>query len=218
MTWARIRASPLATPERLPWYAIAVCTVVFLALVVASAVDYGGVTMAHVNSSLFVAYQVRLSGTVPNGSLADGGSVTLWMNLSVDNPSPRLLRFDSVSYKVWVQDPVSTSAWFLVLLSSFQASEKPIPPWSNTTLSLNQTLTRATDAGRFAYLQGIQWATVKSAGTAAGLAWTAFVLLSLPIDGVPPAAVTAASYQFNVNRVILSWGTDIGIGVNPFGA
>lgn len=217
MTWGRIRASKLATPERIPWYAIAVCSVVFLGLLVGSAVDYTGVTMAHVNTSLFVDYQVRLRGTDAQGVLTDNGSITAWLNLSVDNPSPRLLSFLSVSYKVWAQDPAAPANFYLTLFSTKDVPPTPVPPWSNTTLGVNQTLTRASDPARFGAVQTLQRDLVNRTGTAAGLAWFAYVLLSLPIQGVPPAAVTAATYQFNVNRVILSWGTDYGIGVNPFG-
>ncbi len=218
MTWARIRASRLAAPERLPWYAIAVCAVVFLGLVVASAVNYSGVTMAHVNTSLYVTSRVTLTGTNATGVLTDSGSVTVLLNLSVDNPSPRTLLFDSVSYKVWIEDPFVAAMYYLVFLSSLQASDKPIPPWSNTSLALSATLTRASDPSRFDNLQALQWEVVNRTGSAAGLGWTSYVLLSLPIVDVPPAAVTAASYQFNVNRVILSWGADYGIGVSPFAA
>lgn len=218
MTWGRIRASKLAAPERIPWYAIAVCSVVFVGLLVGSAVDYTGVTMAHVNSSLFVDYQVRLSGTDAQGVLTDNGTITAWLNLSVDNPSPRLLYFLSVSYKVWAHDPASPAAYYLTLFSTQDVPPKPVPAWSNTTLAVNQTLTRAKDPARFDAIQTLQRGLVNRTGSAAGLVWVAYALLSLPIDGVPPAAVTAATYQFNVNRVILSWGADYGIGVSPFGA
>ncbi len=218
MTWGRIRASKFATPERIPWYAIAVCGVVFLGLLVGSAVDYTGVTMAHVNTSLFVDYQVRLSGTDAQGVLTDNGSVTVWMNLSVDNPSPRLLYFQSVSYKLWAQDPASPANYYLSLFSTQDVPPKPVPAWSNTTLALNQTLTRASDPARFEAVQKLQQDVANRTGSAADVVWVAYALLSLPIDGVPPAAVTAGAYQFNVNRVILSWGADYGIGVSPFAA
>ena len=210
MTWGRLRASRFAAPERVPWYSIAATAVVFLVLVVASASSWAGVTMAHVNSSLYLEYNVELVGTTSQDVLTDNGSVVVWLNFSVENPSPKILYFDSVTYKVWVEDPGSPSGYFLALFNSLDVPSKVVPPWGNTTLSLRQTLSHTIDPSRFAAVRAIQQAEANRTGSAAGLAWSAYALLSLPIDGVPPAAPTAGSYQFNVNRVILSWGNDHG--------
>lgn len=215
MTWARASRSPRFARERIPWYLVAVTAAVLVALIVASASEYTSVTQAHANVSFTTAYAVTYVGTDARGVLSENGSVNLAVNLTVDNPSARVLDFGSIGLKAWIGNATTPFGFYPVFLTSFDASSfsvvpAPIPARSHGVLSLNFTLDRAADASLFEAFRSFQSGAANLTGTASDIPWTVFVLLTLGIEGIPPPLLGAASYQLNLNRIILTWGEDLG--------
>ncbi len=202
-------------PEHVPWYLVGGVTMVLLALVVASAGVYTSVTQAHANSYFIPTSTFRFQGTDARAVLEANGSIRFGLTLNVTNPSPRTLDFQSIIAKAWIANASTPTGFFLAFLPSFDVNTlpvppPPIPPSGTGSLRLNFTLSRAIDAMRFDTVQRIQNAVANATGTAAGIKWNVFVLITLAVEGIPDPSATAGTYQLNLNRVILQEGVDLG--------
>lgn len=214
MTWNR-PDPPRVSPERVPWFLLVGATVVLAILIVGSAANYTSITQAHANAYFTPAYSLSIQGADPKGVLSPNGSIRLWLNLTAENPSPRVLDFQSIVLKAWIGNATFTWGHYPVFLSTFDVNTLPVPPppipsYGNRTLRLNFTLTRAMDLTTFDAVRHIQGEVANATGTATHIPWSEFVLITLRIEGVPDPSPTSATYELNVNRVILQWGEDLG--------
>lgn len=215
--------------ERLPWYVLLGTGLVVGLLVLASAGTYLSVADARL-SALDVAHVVRFQGTTPAGALLDNGTVNFTFLFTVDNPSPRDLAFDTVAYKVWIEDlpaeahvPVSparqdvsvvngsrTQLFYLAYIQSRQVEPYRVPAHGNATLVFPLLLNASTDGTSFRVVQNITDYVVSTGGSPGSIAWNAWVLVSLDILGIPPASSpNTADYLLNVNRIVFVWGNDL---------
>jgi len=202
-------------PEHVPWYLVAGATVVLLALVVASAGQYASVTQAHANAYFVPTYSFTFQGTDSRGVLLDNGSVRLGLSLAVTNPSPRVLDFQSIIVKAWIGNASPSGGFYLVFLPTFDVNTLPSQPapvsaWGTGTLGLNFTLSRVSNPTRFETLRAIQAAVANATGTASGIPWNLYVLITLRVEGIPDPIASAGPYELNLNRVILDWGQNLG--------
>lgn len=202
-------------PERVPWYLILAATAILLALVVASAGQYAAVTQAHANAYFVPAYSITFQGTDPRGVLLDNGSVRLGLTLVATNPSPLVLDFQSIIVKAWMGNATTPSGFYLVFFPTFDVNTLPSPPApiaarGSGTLSLNFTLDRSSHPTQFGAVQSIQSAVANATGTASGIPWNLYVLITLRVEGIPDPVASAGTYELNLNRVILTWGLDLG--------
>lgn len=205
----------LLAPERVPWYLILTATVILLVLVVASAGQYASVTQAHANSDLETTYSVIVQGTDSRGVLLENGSVRLSVRLVATNPSPVVLDFQSIIVKAWMANASTASGLYLAFFPSFDVSTLPSPPApvaarGSGTLDLNFTLNKAVDPARFEVVREIQSAVANETGTALGIRWYLYTLITLRVEGILDPVASAGTYELNLNRVILTWGQDLG--------
>ncbi len=215
--------------ERLPWYVLLGAGIVVGLLTVASSATYVSVAEARL-SSLNVAHAVHLEGTAPSGDLLANGTVNFTFLFTVDNPSPRDLAFDTVAYKVWIEDvpaeakiPVSparedvsvtngsqTQLFYLAYIQSHQVSPYRVPAGGNATLVYPLLLNESSDSTSFRVVQNITDYVVSTGGKVGSIAWNAWVLVSLDVLGVPAASSpNTADYLLNVNRIVFTWGDDL---------
>lgn len=216
--------------ERLPWYLLFGTGIVVGLLTLASAGTYLSVADARL-STLDVAQVVRFEGTSPAGALLDSGTVNFTFRFTANNPSARDLAFDTVAYKVWIEDvpaeahiPLSparqddimtngsrTQLFYLALIQSKQVAPYLVPSHGNATLVFPILLNLSTDPLAFRVVQNITDYVASTGGNPGTLAWNAWVLVSLDILGVPAASSpNTADYLLNVNRIVFVWGDDLG--------
>lgn len=214
---------------RMAWVLILAATLVLLALAGASISDYGSVAQAHALTTVTPQFSANVSGASPSGVLGDGDVLTGTLRITVTNPSPRVLDFDSVSYKAWIEDlpaeaglaglgrsdqvlvnETGTHLFFLAFSGSLNVPPSPVPAGGEATLPLVLNLTQSSDPTAFAAVQNITSYAAAVRGDAWGIPWTVWVQLALPIEGVPPASLSAATYLFDVGRVVISGGTNLG--------
>jgi len=214
---------------RVAWLFLLAATVVLSGVTAASVWVYGGVAQAHALTSMGLGYEVTFTGTNATGVLGDAGTVTGTLRITVVNPSPRVLDFDSVSYKAWIEDlpaeagltnlgrtdqalvnETGTHLFYMAFYGSLEVSPVPIPAGGQSTLPLALNLTRVSGPAAFAALQNITAYAAAVRGSADGIPWTVWVQLGLPIEGVPTPDFAAPTYQFEVGRVVISGGVDLG--------
>ncbi len=215
--------------EQLPWYVLLGAGVVVGLLALASAGTYLSVADARL-STLDVAQVVHYEGTTPAGALLDNGTVNFTFLFTVGNPSPRDLAFDTVAYKVWIEDvpaeahvPVAparqevavtngsrTQLFTLVYIESVQVAPSRVPADGHATLVFPLRLNASSDATNFRVVQNITDYVVSTGGSPSSIVWNAWVLVSLDILGIPAASSpNTADYLLNVNRIVFTWGDDL---------
>jgi hypothetical protein len=221
--------APTVRQDRRPGYVLAGTLAVLLVLTGFSVREFVSVADAHARAALDAKMSVGLLGLASNGTLADNGRVRAWLNVTVQGPSSRALRFDTVIYKLWIEDlpreaglPVvrtdvrvqndSFSGWFYTAYSDSNTSSLVVVPAQHEgTVALVLDLTLPATPGAFLAVQNITDFAVARGTPASEVPWLLFVLTSLYIDGVPrPESPTAAPYQTDVARIILAQGVDHG--------
>ncbi len=215
--------SPRPFLDRLPWYLVAVVLVVLSVLIGASVANYVSVAQVHVDTSLYATDSVAYA--------SDGGSVGFTLHLAVDNPSSRILLFDTVGYKVWIEDlPVEAgvaghrsgdiagpngTTYFPVFMGSIQVPPAPVPAAANVTYLYTLNLTAGNDPYAFGVVSNITAYAKAHLGGPAAVPWIFWTSVVLDIDGVPPpAAYSPADYLLNLGRVSLEGGQDLGGGLS----
>ena len=103
-----------------------------------------------------------------------------------------------------------THLFFLAFSGSLNVPPSPVPAGGEATLPLVLNLTQSSDPTAFAAVQNITSYAAAVRGDAWGIPWTVWVQRALPIEGVPPASLSAATYLFDVGRVVISGGTNLG--------
>src|SRR5438128_7787025 len=166
-------------PENLPGVLVAVVAGLLAILVVASAADYVSLAQAHILPSFAGVRRIEFVGTEGGGALAENGSVSFMLSLSVENPSPRALAFEQMAYKAWIEDgpmeanlsnlgrtddalvnQTGTHWFYLAFLGSQGLNGNRIPAGGGGTVSLTFTLAKSNDSLRFEAVRNI---TVSSA-------------------------------------------------------
>ena len=66
------------------------------------------------------------------------------------------------------------------------------------------------DPARFEVVREIQSAVANETGTALGIRWYLYTLITLRVEGILDPVASAGTYELNLNRVILTWGQDLG--------
>lgn len=200
------------------------CLLVLMALSVANFVS---VARVHASASIEATASVGYIGLASNGTLRNNGTARAWINVTVVNPSPRALIFDTVIYKLWIEDlpheaglavprkdtPVINGTqvrWlFLAYAGSNTSSGVSVPAFGQGTVPLRLDLTGKVDPGAFVAVQNITGFAVSRGGSPTGVPWEVFILTSLWIVGVPPPmSPTAPLYLTDVARLVLGQGRD----------
>ncbi len=217
-------------PENLPGVFVAVVAGFLGTLVVASAADYVSLAQAHTLPSFAVVRRIEFVGTEGSGALAENGSVGFTLLLRVDNPSRRVLAFEQVAYKAWIEDgpmeaglsnlgrtddllvnQTGTHWFYLAFLGSQELTGNRIPAGGNGSVSLAFTLAKSNDSVRFEAVRNITVYSVARGRSPSTIPWNVWVLVSLQIDGVPaPTSPTAADYLRQTTRVVLQEGLNLG--------
>ena len=200
--------------------------VVFTGLSVANFVS---VSQVHASASVEATASVGYLGLASNGTLPNNGTARAWINVTVVNPGPRALVFDTVIYKLWIEDlpheagfavfrkdvPVPTAngtglRWlFTAYAGSNTSSAVIVPAFGKGTVPLRLDLTEQIDLRAFVAVQNITGFAVSKGVSATAVPWELFILTSLWIDGVPqPTSPTAPIYQIAVGRLVLQQGAD----------
>lgn len=201
------------------WILLAGIAAILLVLSVGSAANYTSVVLAQSMVYVVPKYAVTWTGTNPDGSLTESGTVTVSMTLTVENPSPRSLRIGLLAYSGWVEDgpaeaglnvtrqvaddrligPSGTRYFMRVFGESTEVSSEPVPAGRNATYRFIYTLTHAANPSRFEALRNI---TEYASAAAIPVEWNHWLRIQLTIDGVPPASSpTAAPYLFTIDIV-----------------
>ncbi len=229
MTWRSRAARLFAGLDRFPWLLIIVATVVLMVAAAASVAAYLSVAEALTTPSLAASFEPSYVGTTPSGALLDNGTVLLSLRLTVTNPSPRILRFDAVSYKAWIEDlpaeanlpnlgrtyVVVTNAsgthfLYRAFFDSLGVSPSPVPAGGKATQTLTFSLSKSNRPAVFAAVQNITVYAASVRGSSSGILWVGWTEITLRIDGVPEPPPSSAIYQFTLGRVILASGDDYG--------
>jgi len=201
-------------------------------LVVLSALsvsNFVSVARAHASAQVDVKGSFSVLGGSGNGRLLDSGTARLRLNVSVSNPSPRSLTFDTVIYKAWiedgpreaglnssrsdvlVQDGTSSRWFFLAYSGSNTSSQASVPAQGTGTVPMVLDLRIAPDPFPFRGVQNITNFAVSRGIPQSGLAWSIFILTCLNIDGVPPPASNPSPLSLIVVvRIVLQFGVDYG--------
>ena len=214
---------------RAPWYAFAAGMLVLIVLIGLSIATYLSVATVHGATTMEAVPTFGFRGLALNGTLPDDGALVLWFNITIDNPSPHDLAFDTIIVKAWMKDYVREAGvgvswpdtkvevnntieyyyWAFAVVNT--SSRAVVPGTTSRTLALTLPLTHATNPSAFAVVQNIT-NFAASQGIAAGdLSWRYYALVGLDIEGVPgPTAPSAAPYLINLARVVLQEGEDLG--------
>ncbi len=211
--------SPRPFLDRLPWYLVSAVLLVLAVLIGASIANYVSVAQVHVDTSFY-----------PTDSVAYAAStVGFTLHLAVSNPSSRTLLFDTIGYKVWIEDlPVEAgvashrsgevpgpngTTYFPVFTGSIQVAPAPVPPGANATYLFTLNLTAGSDPYAFGAVSNITAYAQAHLGGPAAIPWIFWTSVTLDIDGVPPpAAYSPADYLLNLGRIALEGGQDLGGG------
>ncbi len=213
------RADLAGRSDRPVWLVLAIIAVILVVLSVTSAANYTSVVLAKSTVYVVPRYTVTWSGTNPDGSLTDIGSVNVSLSLTVENPSPRTLRIRLVGYSGWVEDGPAqaglnltrratddrlidadgTHFFFRVFGDSTEVSTGPIASRGNATFVFVYSLVRTANPPRFDALRNI---TEYAASTGTPIVWNHWVRVQMPIEGVPPAtSPTAAQSLLTIDYV-----------------
>lgn len=213
------RTAPRGFRDRLPWYLVAAVFALFAALVGASLANYMAVADAQVRTALHPSYSVAY----PPGT----GPVAFTLHLFVENPSSRRLFFNTIGYKVWIEDlpaeagfggPVrgdvagpNGTPYYPVFAGSVQVAAYPVPAGQNATYLYTLNLTAGNNPSAYGVVANITAFATAHGVDPASIRWIFWTLVSLDIEGVPPpSAYSAADYLLNLGRVALTGGEDLG--------
>ena len=189
------------------------------------------VSVAQVHGSLGVeaTSSVGYLGLASNGTLSDNGTARARINVTAVNPSSRSLQFDTVIYKLWIEDlpreagftvgrtdvPIqngTTTRWiYLAFSGSNTSSGVSVPAFGRATVPLVVDVTARLDPYTFAAVQNITGFAVSHGVSPTAIPSELFILTSLYIDGAPPPdSPTAALYLTDIVRIVIGQGTDYG--------
>jgi len=191
--------------------------------------NFISVARVHASAQVDAKGAFSVLGGSADGRLPDGGTARLRLNVSVSNPSPRSLTFDTVIYKAWIEDGPreaglntsrsdvlvrdgTSSRWFYLTFSgSNTSSQASVPAHGTGVVPLVLDLRMAPDPLLFRGVQNITNFAVSRGMSPSTQVWSIFILTSLNIDGVPPpASFTAPLYLYDVVRIVLQFGVDYG--------
>lgn len=209
-------------PDWPAWLVLAGVGVILLGLAASSAANYTSIVVAQSSVTIAPTATPVFDGTYPNGSLGPDGSLTVTLNLRVNNPSAKTLHLRLVAFSEWIEDgpaeaglnetrrlsddlliDVSGPRYFYrVFGESAEVSEEPVPAMGNATYTLTYVLSRTLNSARFAGLRNITDYWISTEGTIAAERWISWVRVQLVIDGVPVASSpTAAPYLRTIGRI-----------------
>ncbi len=217
----------LRDPQHVPAYLFVGVLVVVLVFSGLSVASYLSVVDVHTLTTLQATSQAGFLGLEPNGTLPDNGSVRLWINLTVSDPSAHPLVFDTVIYKAWIEDGPreagvvlrpgdiavvngTTTQYFLpVFVGTQTTSRAPVPAGSEGRLHIVANLTSANE-GTFSALQNITEYAAATGHRPESIAWTTYVYAALDVTDMPNPGATANPYLTDLGRVVLEQGVDLG--------
>ena len=224
-----IRGGPRAPVQwrlEIPFVAALVVLLVFMGL---SAANYVSVAQVHASTRVEATASIGYLGLASDGSLPRNGTARAWINVTVMNPSSRSLQYDTVIYKLWMEDlpreaglivgrkdlPVQNGSvirWiYLAYGGSNTSSGVAVPAFGMGTVPLVLDLTEQIDPYTFAAVENITGFAVSQGRSLKTIPLELFILTSLYIDGAPPPqSPTAALYLTDVVRLVLGQGTDYG--------
>lgn len=224
--------------EALPQVLLVVVVIALAFLIVASAAEYVSVAQAHALPSLVVAASFDFHGLDATGNLSTNGSVVYTLTATVSNPSPRVLRFNQLIYRAWIEDApmeaglpgvvrsdetlvnaTGTHDFFPAFVGPVGLNPEPVPAGGNATMTLVFTLTKESGIAEFEAVQNITAYARARGHSLSGIPWNVYTWVSLDIDGVPlPASTSSADYLRDNARVTLQEGTDLSaLGVSGLG-
>lgn len=203
--------------------------VLLLVLMGLSVANYVSVAQVHASARVQATGSVGYLGLTSNGTLGANGTARAWINVTVANPTSRSLLYDTVIYKLWMEDlpreagitvprtdvPIQNGSivrWiYLAFSGSNTSSGVSVPAFGVGTVPLVIDLTERIDPYTFAAVQNITGFAVLQGRSLTAIPLELFILTSLYIDGAPPPqSPTAALYLTDVVRIVLGQGTDYG--------
>jgi len=218
--------APIEWRLEIPFLATLVVLLVFMGLSVA---NYVSVAQVHGSARVEATASIGYIGLDSNGTLPRNGTARAWINVTVANPTSRSLQYDTVIYKIWMEDlpreagfavvrkdvPVQNGSvirWlYLAYSGSNTSSGVSVPAFGAGTVPLVLDLTEGLDPYTFAAVQNITGFAVSQGRSLTTIPLELFILTSLFIDGAPqPQSPTAALYLTDVVRIVLGQGTDYG--------
>ena len=209
--------------ERLPWYFVVAALLLLGVLIGASAANYTSVAQVHVQTGFFPSYSVVYP--------SPPGPVAFTLHLGVDNPSSRVLLFDTIGYKAWIEDlPAEAGVagaarvsedvpgpngtlYYPVFSGSIQVPSSPVPAGENVTYLYTLNLTESSNPIVYGVVANITAFAALHLGSPSAVPWIFWTLVNLDIQGVPPpASLSPADYLINLGRISLEGGQDLGGG------
>lgn len=211
------RREPTEFRDRLPWYLVVAVFALVGFLIAASLANYMAVAQAQVETTLSPSYTTAFT---------PDGPVEFTLHLAVNNPSSRLLYFNTIGYKAWIEDlPAEAGVhvgfrgdvpgpngtlFYPVFAGSVQVSPSPVPAGQNVTYLYTLNLTAGNNPAAYAVVNNITAYAASTGLAATAIRWIFWTFVSLDIAGVPsPSAYSAADYLLNLGRVALSGGEDL---------
>ncbi len=222
MTGAAARLDPGVRSDRPVRFLIVGLAVLLLALAGGSASNYSSFVVAQATVSIVPTTNLALHGTNLDGTLTPEGSVTITLDLLVDNPSSRVLRLRLLAFSEWVEDGPAlaglnesrriqddrlvdengTRYFYRAFGESTEVAGDTIDACSRASFAFMYTLTNASNSIRFGVVRNITdyWASTKGEATAG--TWISWVRVQLAIEGVPVASSpSAAAYVFALGTI-----------------
>ncbi len=218
-------------PDRPIWFVVAAMTVVLVALGIGSAWTYSSVVVAQRTLTITPVTTRIFSGTETNGSLRPDGSLTLTLDVRVQNPSTRTLHLQLLAFSTWVEDgpaeaglnstrriaddlllDASGSRYFYRIFGeSTEVSVDPVPATGEVSYEFRFALSASLDPSRFGALRNITDYYASTTGSPASATWISWVRMDFLIDGVPAAtSPTAAAYLREIGRIEREEGLNLG--------
>lgn len=219
--------------EGVPWILVAMGTLLIV-LCTASSVNYSSVVFARATVYALPSYVTHISGLEPDGSLSEGGSVSVTVRITVENPSARALRLTMVTYSGWMEDTPaevglawgrqltddrlvdpSGTRYFLRVFGQSRETQGAVPPRANASVEVEFTLDRSLDPARFEAVRNITAYAARAKGPGASITWNHWIRVEMRIEGVPDASsLGGASYlralpEQNLGRIDREVGTNL---------
>jgi hypothetical protein len=215
--------------EAIPQILLAVVLVVLAVLIAASAAEYVAVAQAHALPSMQALRQIDFQGLDAGGNLTENGSVVYTLTIVLTNPSPRVLTFEQLIYKAWIEDgpmeagvsglgrtddvlanETGTHYFSLAFIGPVGLASQRVAPGANGSETLRFTLTKSSGGAEFEAVRNITAFARERGESLAAIPWNTYTFVSFTIDGVPPpASSSAADYLRDDARVILQEGIDL---------
>ncbi len=215
-------AAPNRRSDRPVWFVVLGFSAVLLVLIVASALNYSSIVVAQATLSIVPGYRTSFDGTEVGGALSPNGTVSVRVNLQVENPSPRVLHLRLFAYSGWIEDgPAAaglnesrrfsddrlvgsngTRYFFRVFGKGMDVDAAPVPMVRNATYVFLFNMSRSGDPSRFDTVRNITEYARDKGGDPARIPWNHWVRVQLTIDGVPVASSPAAAlYLLTIGRI-----------------